>query len=157
MLFIDTYQLNDSFVKDDLTAAHWNWLKSTLEVASKAADWVIVVGDQSPLSSGKRGGSRVLRKTLLPLLKEYGVDMYISGDDYDMELIQDGSLALLNCGNGAFGSGKGLRSAPGSLKFLGVPGFCLIKLNGEKVTTEMYDGKTGQMLWSGDIRKFYYI
>eukprot|EP00915_Cephaloidophora_sp_WS-2016_P007711 GHVH01010616.1.p1 GENE.GHVH01010616.1~~GHVH01010616.1.p1 ORF type:complete len:417 (+),score=63.92 GHVH01010616.1:116-1366(+) len=152
-VFIDTYMLSDSFPDQSLTAEHWNWLENTLSSANSAGHWVIVVGDSSIYSSGKIGGSREMQKNLLPLLKKHETDVYISGDDYDMELMQDGSLILLNCGNGAYGSGQGLRSAPTSIKFIGQPGFCTIKLKGEIMTTEMFDGRSGASLFTGDLKK----
>lgn len=128
-LYIDTYILSSSFPNEDIRLDAWNNLKASLAAAKDAFDWLIVVGDTAIYSSGKMGSNKEMEMNLRPLLKENGVDAYISGNDYDMELMEDGSMALLNCGNGSYGSSKGLWAAPGSKAFSGSVGFCGIKLS----------------------------
>lgn len=145
-LFIDTYMLSDSFPDEALRADAWNTLDKRLAATKGAFDWVIVVGDTSIYSSGKNGSSKEMESNLRPVLKAGGADAYLSGSDYDMEILEDGNMALLNCGNGSSASGKGLWTGPGSVHFVGSPGFCAIKLSKSTMTLSLIDGATGNIL-----------
>jgi len=151
-IFIDTHILSANFADPATTARHWAWLSGTLSSGAMTSDWVIVVGDLPIYSSGKSGGNKEMQKKLLPLLKKHGADAYISGADYDMELMQDGPLMMLNCGNASAAKGKGMRSYAGSVKFSGVAGFCTIKLKGEELFAGFYD-KSGSNIYTGSLTK----
>lgn len=94
-VFIDTYILSDKFRFQNFTKLHWDNLRDTVGAAVRIFDWVIVIGDKAIMSSGMSKGDLYLSDTLRPFLKEMKVDAYISGNDYDMEVIEVGDLELL--------------------------------------------------------------
>lgn len=90
LVFVDTWILSSSFPFSDVTEKAWLDLEKTLEIAPKVLDYIIVVGNRPVYSSGSSKGDSTLQYYLQPLLQKAGVDMYISGYDYDMEVIEVG-------------------------------------------------------------------
>lgn len=152
-IYFDTYILSEHFVDEGVRQDAWNNLKATLAAANGAFDWIIAVGDTSIYSSGKIGGNKEMEFNLRPLLKEYGVDAYISGSDFDMEIMEDGTMAMLNCGNGSYGRGKGLWTAPGSIAFSSASGFCSVKLSKNMMTLNLVDGASGEIVASSEHKR----
>lgn len=87
-IFVDTFILSDAFAYPNITKKHWDSLRDTVEAAVQIFDWTVVVGDVAMLSSGASKGNAILYRSFGSFLKDFGVDVYISGNDYDMEVIQ---------------------------------------------------------------------
>lgn len=145
-IFIDTKILSNNFPVEHFTARHWNNLRETVKLATQSHDWVFVVGDQAIYSSGAKGGGRYFQKNLRPLLKDFNVDAYISGSDHTMEIIEDGNLVHINCGNGGGGKRGAMRTTAGSVAFSNKGGYCAHILEKRHFTTAFVDGHTGQIL-----------
>ena len=73
----------NTFSKD---TAQQQWLDQAL--SKSTAPWKIVIGHQPPFSSGAHGddpGVNQLRSTLVPMLIQHNVDLYLSASDHDYE------------------------------------------------------------------------
>ncbi|KAL8434041.1 hypothetical protein Efla_001513 [Eimeria flavescens] len=147
LVFIDTWVLSSSFPFGNVTEKAWNELETTLEVAPKVFDYIIVVGNRPVYSSGSSKGDSMLQYYLEPLLKKAGVDAYISGYDHDMEIIEDETISHINCGTGSVLGSGALVTAGGSKFFSGDRGFCLFELTADGLITKFINGETGQMLY----------
>lgn len=94
-VMLDTQPIALAFPKpiDGSATAHEEiaWLTSTL--GGLQSRWRIVAGHHTIYSSGMHGrkndATQQRMRTLLPLLREGHVDLYICGHDHDMELIGD--------------------------------------------------------------------
>lgn len=147
-VMIDTHVMSDSFALQNVTTLQWDTLKRTLTTAVSLFDWVIVVGDKAILSSGTSKGDSYLSNTLRQLLRDTKVDAYISGNDYDMEIIEDGTLLHVNCG-----TGSGFDPIPrvpmdNSFYYTARLGFCFHTLTKTSFKTDLVDGHTGEVLSS---------
>lgn len=148
LVFVDTYILSDNFAYSNITKLHWDALKQTVTTLGKIFDWTIVVGHAALVSSGASKGDAKLRKTLGRFLHEHNVDMYLSGSDYDMEIIKDGSMVYVNCGSGSRADSIPRLKVKGSVAYVGKPGFCHHILAKNTLTTELIDGISGDVLHS---------
>lgn len=76
------------------------WLESSL--AESKATWKIVFGHHPVYSSGLHGSSTRLQKYILPLLRRYGVHLYLNGHDHNYERTKPiEGTTYLTCGAGA--------------------------------------------------------
>lgn len=80
------------------------WLADSLSAST--ATWRVVVGHHPCLSGGKHGASEPVAVRLAPLLERYRVDLYVSGHEHDLQLLDSGHgwLQVVS------GSGSKLRS-----------------------------------------------
>lgn len=85
---------------------------------------------------------------LLPLLKEAQVDLYVSGHDNNMEVIEDNDIAFVNCGSGAISNGKSSIKNPKSLFFSSDIGFCIHELTNNGIVTKFISSKTGDIVYT---------
>ncbi|KAL1202705.1 Purple acid phosphatase 17 [Cardamine amara subsp. amara] len=116
MFFVDT----TPFVKEYYTEADghtYDWravpsrnsyVKSLLRdlqvsLKSSKARWKIVVGHHAMRSIGHHGNTIELNEELLPILKEYGVDLYMNGHDHCLQHIsdEDSPIQFLTSGAGS--------------------------------------------------------
>ncbi|CAD2102987.1 glideosome-associated protein 50, putative [Plasmodium vinckei] len=147
-IFIDTWILSANFPYKDIHKKAWEDLKLQLNVAKKVTDFIIVVGDKPIYSSGLSRGNSYLSYYLLPLLKEAQVDLYISGHDNNMEVIEDSDIAFVNCGSGAISSGKSSIKSPKSLFFSSDIGFCIHELTNNGLVTKFISSNTGEIVYT---------
>ncbi|OEH75743.1 tartrate-resistant acid phosphatase type 5 [Cyclospora cayetanensis] len=147
LVFIDTWVLSSSFPFGNVTEKAWTELEATLDIAPKVFDYIIVVGNRPVYSSGSSKGDSMLQYYLEPLLKKAGVDAYISGYDHDMEVIEDGEIAHINCGTGSVAGSSSLVGVSGSKFFSGDRGFCLFELTADGLVTKFIKGETGETLF----------
>lgn len=77
------------------------WLRDAL--ANSKARWKFVVGHHHVYSGGKRDTQMELEQTVVPLLKEYGVQAYINGHEHDLQVIRrpGGKTTYLVSGTGS--------------------------------------------------------
>lgn len=62
------------------------WLED--ELGRSGAGWKIVFGHHVIFSNGMHGDSPEMIEKVLPLLEKYGVSIYISGHDHDLQIIR---------------------------------------------------------------------
>lgn len=64
------------------------WLNETLEASD--ADWKILVAHAPPYSAGGHApGTLTMRTYLVPVCEAYGVDVFLSGDEHNLEHITE--------------------------------------------------------------------
>lgn len=147
-IFIDTWVLSPSFPFNKIHDKAWLELETTLKIASKVVEFIIVVGDKPIYSSGSSKGDSYLEKKLLPLLKMANVDMYIAGHDHDMEVIQKDGISHIICGTGGSYGRKSLIKNDKSMFYSDKSGFCLHELSLEGITTKFINGNDGSVLYT---------
>ncbi len=87
----------------------YDWLEE--ELASSEADWRIVIGHHPAYTAGGHApGDFIIRRSVVPLMKENAVDIYLVGHSHNMQHIvnatdPEGDIDHVVCGGG----GRGLR------------------------------------------------
>jgi hypothetical protein len=64
-------------------AEQLRWLEEDLAAARRA--WKVVFFHHAPYSNGKHGGSAAMRRTVVPVIERYGVDLVLSGHEHVYE------------------------------------------------------------------------
>ncbi|KJP88624.1 hypothetical protein AK88_01704 [Plasmodium fragile] len=150
-IFIDTWILSSNFPYKKIHDRAWEDLKAQLNVAKKIADYIIVVGDQPIYSSGSSRGNSYLAYYLLPLLKDAQVDLYISGHDHNMEVLEDSNIAHVTCGSGTMSGSKVTMKNGKSLFYSSDIGFCIHELSSNGIITKFISGKSGDVIYTHKI------
>lgn len=70
-----------------------NWLRRTL--GKSTSRWKIVCGHYPILSNGPHHVSPMMKEILYPILKEFKVDLYLSGHDHNTQCIKDGTIVSI--------------------------------------------------------------
>lgn len=106
--FLDTTPMVRGYYRDDIYRNKVNaqdvgrqlaWFEDAL-VASTAR-WKIVVGHHPIYSGGEHGDTPELIATVLPLLKQHGVQAYFNGHDHDLQHLMAGRVHLFDSGAGS--------------------------------------------------------
>ena len=116
------------------------------ELAASDADWKLVFGHHTVLSSGESG--RVYPEFsawLAPLLKAHGVQAYVCGHDHHLEHIVHDGMTYIVTGGGSQGDGVKAQKAPGHVDGWGVAGFTSYRIAGDTLNVDYID-KSGQLL-----------
>ncbi len=126
--------------------AQGRWLEEALR--SSTADARVVAGHHPILSGGSHGPSPEVGRVIGPLLETYGVCLYVSGHDHDLQLLDSGRgwLQVVS------GAGSRLRSVRwlSSTRFAEArPGFAWIMLSPAGVTVE-FVGAAGHRFTASD-------
>ncbi len=84
--------------------AQLRWLDE--QMSSSDAQWKIVMGHHPCISGGRHGASDAMARRLAPILTRNKIDLYVSGHDHDLQLIdsQQGWLQVVS------GAGSKIRS-----------------------------------------------
>lgn len=86
--FIERYRL-ESWAKYPGGILEQSWVDQLKELEVRLsrsnAAWKIVVGHHPPRSNGDHGNNKELMQYLEPILYEWGVQIYFSGHDHDLE------------------------------------------------------------------------
>lgn len=92
---LDTDPIHNGRIEEACPQIHW--LESELEQSE--AHWKIVYGHHPLRSNGKHSGSKRTRRSLGPILRQHGVDLYLAGHDHILEMLQpQGGLHLVIAG-----------------------------------------------------------
>jgi Calcineurin-like phosphoesterase len=85
---------------NDIDDAQLRWLDGAL--AQAKTPWKVVYGHHPIYSSGHYGTNQTLVRTLVPILKKHGVQLYLNGHEHDYERTKsiDG-VVYITCGGGA--------------------------------------------------------
>lgn len=99
--FLDTYRsiISRTKVAGQDPAAQRAWLEK--ELAASTADWKIVVGHHAIRSCGPHGDSAELVRGILPLLKRYGVPVYLNGHDHGLQHLASDGIDFFTSGGGS--------------------------------------------------------
>jgi acid phosphatase len=129
---IDTTRLRDKANPDTRQLA---WLSSSL--ATSGADWRIVAGHHGILRvDGRR--DRPLAATLLPLLHEHDVDVYLSGREHVLALATD-EAGLVHVTGGAGAMISDPVPGPGIACLAPRQGFVRIGVTGDRLALTLED------------------
>lgn len=83
-------------ISDKLEAVQLRWLEMQLRYSK--AKWKIVLGHYPVVSNGLHEPSLELERKLKPLLQKYRVDLYASGHDHNIQVLQEGHTHFLVSG-----------------------------------------------------------
>jgi acid phosphatase len=99
--FLDTYRsvFSRTKVAGQDPAAQRAWLER--ELAASTADWKIVVGHHAVRSCGPHRDSAELVRDILPLLKRYGVPVYLNGHDHGLQHLAADGIDFFTSGGGS--------------------------------------------------------
>jgi len=119
------------------TAAQLAWLEETL--ADSEAKWKIVTGHHPVFSGGrKHGPTRELREELAPIFEKYGVNVYFSGHEHNLQHLKPAGTTHYVISGGGSGSRRA-GSTPDTLHAEEVAGFAAITLAAGELRLEFID------------------
>jgi hypothetical protein len=125
------------------------WLGQRLKACK--LPWKIVYGHHPMFSSGLHGSTAVLLKSLLPILEQNRVNLYLSGHDHDYERFKpvNGVHYIVSGGGGA--SLRGFNNIiEGSEVHFSKHHYLVIEGNSKRLTFQAIDTE-GKLLDSGEI------
>jgi tartrate-resistant acid phosphatase type 5 len=101
------------------------WLET--ELARSSARWKIVIGHHPALSHGRHGGTEEIVRGIVPLFERFGVDLYVTGHDHDLQLLDSGR-GWLQLVSGAGSSTRDTRWSDDTLFAAASPGYARVDL-----------------------------
>lgn len=124
------------------------WLEERL--AASNATWKIVSGHHPAITGGRHDVSDAINSALPPLFEKYGVDVYLSGHDHDLQLNDSGRgwMQVVS------GSGSKLRSTNWIAETVfakATPGFCWVLIGEGRLSMSFYS--TDKRLYTHTIVK----
>ncbi len=135
---IDIFVLDTNTMLEDSAEAdqQLQWFRDRLSVSD--ADYKIAVGHHPALTGGQHEVVHRICRVLPPVFEEYSVDLYLSGHDHDLQLLQSDSgwLQVVS------GAGSKLRSTTWIDETIfaeATPGFCWILINETGLSLSFYD------------------
>ena len=110
------------------------WLRA--ELARSKARWKIAFGHHPVLSHGSHGPTLGVADLLAPLFERYGVDLYLSGHDHDLQLIRSraGWIQLVS---GASSSTRDTRWSDDTLFAAATPGYAWVGVSRSEMWIEI--------------------
>ncbi len=137
----DAVRLNPDGIMTQDKNKQLKWIENTLKQST--ADWKIVVGHHSIWTSGSHYGEDdgFLEATLPPLFEKYGVHLYLSGHDHNMQYNKVKSVSYVCSGAGSKPNEGTYEKArtPGSKFFSSQQGFTILSLNQQKIEMRFVD------------------
>lgn len=115
--------------------AQMAWFREAL--AQSSAPWKIVIGHHPIYSGGEHGDTPELIETILPLLREHKVQLYLNGHDHDLQHLVAGNVNMI-----CSGAGSKIRPTTdiAQTKFaLGRSGFTAFSLQADAMKLRMID------------------
>ena len=122
------------------------WFKQALS-ASKAK-WKIVFAHHPIYSGGEHGDTSELIESILPLLREHGVQAYFNGHDHDLQHLKAGDVNLFCSGAGS--QHRPTRATSHSKFAEACSGFTTVALAPDKMDVCMIDNR-GKVLYTTSI------
>jgi len=116
------------------------WLEDKL--ARSKAHWRIALGHHPLVSAGASGGSTTVRELLDPLFDRYGVDLYLSGHDHDLQLLAT-DAGYLQVVSGAGSSPREVGRRDESLFAETGPGFAWILASDKELWIQFVSASRG--------------
>ena len=118
------------------------WLRE--ELSHSKAVWKFVAGHHPLYSNGQHGHDRdvlALREKLVPLLREFQVDAYLSGHDHDLQRIEIEEAPTLFLISGAAGKLRTKRFDECRPFYAAAPGFLAVQLSPAEMRGAFIDAK----------------
>lgn len=112
------------------------------ELARSTARWKIVFGHHPALSHGQHGGTEEILRQVVPLLERFGVDLYVTGHDHDLQLLDSGR-GWLQLVSGAGSSTRDTRYGDETLYASASPGYARVDLGRKAMWIEMATAAEG--------------
>ena len=136
--------LTDSAESDD----QMSWFRDNLSTSD--ADYKLVVGHHPAITGGQHKVAHRIGRVLPPVFEEFGVDVYLSGHDHDLQLLQSnaGWLQVVS------GAGSKLRSTSWINETVfaeATPGFCWLLIDENGLSLSYYG--TSERLFTHTIPK----
>jgi tartrate-resistant acid phosphatase type 5 len=155
--YIDTTPMVKSYHTNPITKrqvatqdvpAQLDWLKGAL--AASKAEWKIVIGHHPIYSGGLHGNTPELIKNVLPLLHQYGVQVYFNGHDHDLQHLTAGDINLFDTGAGSeFRYTRKTRHTQWSRA---CSGFTTVQLLSDQMSVRMIDNR-GTMIYATTVSR----
>ena len=123
------------------------WIESQLKTleCDTSKSWTVISGHFPIWSAGNYADSANLKSDLLPLMHEYGVQLYLSGHEHLHQIFFDGSVVQVT--SGAVGETRGpIQFLPHPLQIWGVSGFDVvgflrIRLSVDAITVDIVSAR----------------
>ncbi|KAF4669504.1 hypothetical protein FOL46_001372 [Perkinsus olseni] len=117
------------------------------------ATFIVVFGHHPVYSVGWHGDNDYMIRDVLPLLKRYSVDLYVSGHDHDLQWLQEDSLSFVV--SGAASKKRETNYKPDEKQLVwsqgNVHGFTRHLATSSNLVTEFVDSESGRVLKSFSI------
>lgn len=143
----------DTNEDDPSTGKQIDFLKDALNQSNKKPLWTLVAGHHPIRSIGRHGPKSDLYDWLLPLLKEYRVDAYLSGHEHNQQIIQlpDEPLHIISGGGGK--TLRGFKRQSPWVKYAARSfGFMKLTLSAKQLDLNVFD-ENGQQTFTMQLEK----
>lgn len=162
--FIDTNPLIPGFyqnkeygpnVKGQDTTAQKQWLKKVLSDNSPNIKWKIVVGHHPIYTGGSRTenyDTKAVRGSLRSLLDQYGVDVYLSGHEHNLQHLKRKDGKTHHFISGAASETTPVRLIDEGLMAASEYGFMLFSVTGKELKVQAID-HNGKIIYATTIKK----
>ncbi len=125
-----------------------DWFKAAL--AASKAEWTIVIGHHPVYSGGEHGNTPEFVKTILPLLRQHGVQAYFNGHDHDLQHLTAGDINLFDTGAGS--QFRRTRKTRHTRWAKACSGFTTVQLLGDQMNVRMIDNR-GAMIYATTVSR----
>ncbi|TWT71471.1 metallophosphoesterase [Crateriforma conspicua] len=147
---IDIFVLDTNTLLTDSAEAdqQMRWFRD--ELSTSDADYKLVVGHHPAVTGGQHEVAERIGRVLPPVFEEFDVDVYFSGHDHDLQLLQSdaGWLQVVS------GAGAKLRSTTWVDETMfaeATPGFCWLLVDEHALSLSYYD--TDERLFTHNVPK----
>jgi tartrate-resistant acid phosphatase type 5 len=136
---LDTQPIKNGWFKD---RGQRRWLEE--ELSRSKARWKIVFGHHPVLSNGAHGPTEGFDEVLAPLFGRYGVDLYFSGHDHDLQIVRS-AAGWLQIVSGGGSSTRDTSYGEGSLFAAGSPGYAWVGIGTKEMWIEIATAAGGPL------------
>lgn len=130
----------------DTDHQQYQWLEKSL--AASTCTWKVVIGHYPVFSNGIHGNTQELVTNLLPLLKKYHVDFYLSGHDHDLEFLRRDDINFIVSGAGCSSNKVSFSHQSIYTSDVTTFGFCLLQFSPENVRFGFITNQNNPMWYS---------
>jgi hypothetical protein len=118
----------------------YEWLEADLQNISDKIKFVMAVFHHPPFSSGPHiEDEKGLRRTIVPLFEEYGVDIVFNGHDHVYERSLYNDVYYIVTGGGGASLYDKVRTTPYSLAFIKAHHFCTLSVSEDQLIVSVFD------------------
>ena len=116
------------------------WLEDDLRNIKENIKFVIAIFHHPPFSTGRhKEDGKKLRKTIIPLFEQYGVDIVFNGHEHNYERSLYNNIYYIVTGGGGALLYKQARTSPYSQLFIRAYHFCKLFIINDQLIIEVYD------------------
>jgi tartrate-resistant acid phosphatase type 5 len=130
------------------------WIRRTLGQCQSPGVWRVVVGHRNVISAGQYNTNTKIKNILQPTLNEFGVHVYLSGHEHNLQTLVEGSTVYAVSGRISQTHKSHDYSHP-SVKWFahGVVGFAQLSINGNSLQIDMKKSSDGSIMHTTIIRR----